>query len=38
MDGVVREGLVHIWSLFTYLPETRAVRPRPHHVLIGDPE
>lgn len=22
MDVVVREGLVHTWSLFTFLPET----------------
>ncbi|MET9659261.1 hypothetical protein [Streptomyces sp. NPDC006510] len=36
VNVVVREGLVHTWSLLTFLPETRAVRPQLHHVLIGD--
>ncbi|MFF1651291.1 hypothetical protein [Streptomyces sp. NPDC058240] len=36
VDIVVREGLVHTWSLFTFLSETRAVRPQLHRALIGD--
>ncbi|MFJ8856399.1 alpha/beta hydrolase fold domain-containing protein [Streptomyces sp. NPDC102437] len=36
VDIVVREGLVHTWSLFTFLPEPRAVWPQLHPALIGD--
>lgn len=34
---VMREGLIHTWPMFLFLPEARAARPDLHRALVGDP-
>lgn len=34
---VLREGLIHTWPMFLFLPEARAARPELHRALAGGP-